>query len=294
VAGLALAGAVLTGCGEGVTAGSGRPQLVAGEDQWGAVAAAVAGRTADIASVINNPAEDPHSYEPTAADARAVATAGVVLVNGIGYDPWIDRLLAADPTPGRRVVDVGRLLGVPDGGNPHRWYDPSDVKRVAAAIAHALTAIDPGHRAVYTARLQAFDTELLAPYDRLIASIRTRYAGTPVGASESVFAPLAAALGLRLATPGAFLKAISEGTETTAADTEAVTRQITQRAIRVWVFNAQNATPAVTSLTALARASGIPVVTITETLPRAGESFARWQTDQLTALAAALHTATRR
>jgi zinc/manganese transport system substrate-binding protein len=99
---------------------------------------------------------------------------------------------------------------------------------------------------------------------------------------------------LRLATPAGFLKATSEGTETTAADTETVTRQITHHAIRVWVFNAQNATPQVSGLTALARRSGIPVVTITETLPRAGESFAAWQTHQLGELAAALHAATGR
>jgi zinc/manganese transport system substrate-binding protein len=115
-----------------------------------------------------------------------------------------------------------------------------------------------------------------------------------VGASESIFAPLAQALGLKLLTPYSFLKAISEGTEPTAADKTTVDRQIAQRLIKVWVYNSQNSTPDVKRITEAARKNGVAVTTITETLTPAEASFQDWQSRQLRALAAALAKATGR
>jgi zinc/manganese transport system substrate-binding protein len=192
------------------------------------------------------------------------------------------------------VLDVGDLVGVRAGGNPHRWYSPTDVDRVARAIADDLTRLDPAHAAGYRARVARFRAQRLAEYTRLIASIRQRYRGIPVGASESIFTPLAHALRLDLTTPPTFLKAVSEGTEPTAADTAAIERQIAHGRIRVWVVNRQNATPDVTRLTEAARAAGIPVVPITETISPASATFEAWQARQLRALAAALGRATGR
>ncbi len=290
-----LAAAIsLGGCGQGVTIGAAHPEVVAAESMWGSIAAQIAGPDAGVQSIITNPAEDPHAYEPSAQDARMMATASLAIVNGIGYDPWAGRLLGANPTPGRLVLNVGTRLGVPDGGNPHRWYDPADVVRVAGAIAADLERLEPRQRAAIARRLTGFQTTGLTAYHRWIALIRARYSGVPVGASESIFALQAPALGLRLLTPPGFMTAISEGTDLTAGEIATATRQITTRAIKVWVFNAQNSTPAITRLNALARARGIPVTTITETLAPAGARFQQWQVAQLQALATALHRATGR
>jgi zinc/manganese transport system substrate-binding protein len=294
LAAAALLTASLSGCGEGIARGSGPPQVVAAESMWGSIAQQLAGSGGHTASVIANPALDPHSYEPTAADARALATAQLVIVNGLGYDPWARHLLAANPQSGRIVLDVGTLLHVADGGNPHRWYDPADVDAVAHAITTDLTALDPARRAFYAQRLGHFEHVALAPYHRLIAAVRRRYAAQPVGASESIFALLAPVLGLHLLTPPSFMKAVSEGAELSARDTATARAQITARQIRVWVFNAQNATPEIGRLNALAHANGIPVTAITETPTPAGTSFEAWQVGQLQRLAAALHEATGR
>lgn len=293
-ASLLAAALALGGCGEGVVVGAGPPQVVAAEDVWGDIAAQLGGHAAHVQSIITNPAQDPHAYEPTAADARALATAGLAIVNGAGYDPWAAHLLSANPTSGRIVLDVGRLLRVGAGGNPHRWYDPADVLAVAHAITTDLQRLDPAHRAFYARRLAAFSGPALAGYHGWIAFIRARYAGVPVGASESIFAPLAPALGLRLITPPAFMRAVSEGSDLSAGDIATVAAQISSGAIRVWVFNAQNATPAVARLNALARAHGIPLVRITETPPRRAASFAAWQVSELRALVRALAGGSRR
>jgi zinc/manganese transport system substrate-binding protein len=297
--GLVLSCAVLAasvaGCGGVPTSASVRGvRVVPAENFWGSIARQLGGNRVTVTSIISNPAQDPHAYEPTAGDARTMAGAQLAIVNGVGYDPWASRLLASNRTDGRTVVDVGTLLGLHTGDNPHRWYNPGDVTRVAAAVTAALKHLDPGHARYYAQRLQSFQTSALARYHALIATIRRRYAGVPVGASESIFALLAPALGLRLLTPPSFMRAISEGTEVTAADTATAERQITSRAIKVWIENRQNLTPEIQRLDGLARAAGIPIVTVTETLTPVTATFEQWQTSQLEALAAALHRVTKR
>jgi zinc/manganese transport system substrate-binding protein len=290
----ALAATILGACGGRVHTIGGRVQVVAAENFWGSIARQLGGDHASVQSIIVNPAQDPHSYEPTTSDARTLATAQLAIVNGVGYDPWAPKLLAANPVGGRRTLTVGTLFGLHEGDNPHRWYDPADVTRVAQAIAADLEALDPADTAYFARRLTRFQGSGLAEYHRLIAAIRHKYAGVPVGASESIFALQAPSLGLKLITPDGFMKAVSEGTEVTAQDTITTERQLTSHAIKVWVENSQNVTPEIERLNRLARAAGIPIATVTETLSPASASFQQWQTDQLTKLEAALRAATGR
>jgi zinc/manganese transport system substrate-binding protein len=269
-------------------------QVVAAENFWGSIAAQLGGNRVTVTSVITSPATDPHDYEPTAADARTLAQAKLVIVNGVGYDPWADKLLAANPVHGRVELNIGDVVGIKTGGNPHRWYSPSDVHKVIATIVRDYTQLDPNDAAYFKQQEARFETHGLAQYKRLIATIKRKYHGVPVGASESIFAPLAEALGLNLLTPASFLKAISEGTEPTAGDKTTIDRQVAKKQIKVWVFNSQNSTPDVQRITDAARKRGIPVTTITETLTPASATFEGWQSRQLEALAAALAKATGR
>ena len=131
-----------------------------------------------------------------------------------------------------------------------------------------------------------------AQYNAALLAIRTSYAGVAVGASESIFAPLAQDLGLKLITPPSLLRAISEGTDPTVADQVTINDQIKQHQIKVYVENVQNRTPDIARQAELARANGIPVVDVTETLSPSTATFQQWQTQQLQQLAAALQEAT--
>ncbi len=295
--------ALLAGCGganpssASDSSGHGRQgtlRVVAAENFWGNIATQLAGARASAQSVIADPNRDPHSYEPTAADARTMATAQLAIVNGIGYDNWAPKLLAADPASDRVVLTVGNLLGLKEGDNPHRWYSPANVETVADTITADLEKLDPKDALYFEARLRAFDVTALARYHALIAQIKSRYAGVAVGASESIFALQAPALGLNVVTPPNFLKAISEGTDPTAQDKATIDSQIAHRQIKVWIYNAQNATPDVKRVNQAAQARHIPITTITETLTPPGASFQQWQVGQLQTLRAALHAATSR
>lgn len=287
LAGIGSGIGLLAASAQGVRAAGGL-QVVAAESSWGSLAAQLGGHRAHVTSVIANPAADPHDYEPTAADARAVAEARLVVENGIGYDPWAAKLVAADATSGRLVLDVGDLVGVRSGGNPHRWYSPGDVRRVIRALTAAYVRLDPAHASYFRAREVRLEQRGLRRYRQLLAAIARRYRGVAVGASESLFAPLAQALGLTLVTPPTFLRATSEGADPSAADLAEIERQVDRRQIAAWLFDSQNSTPDVARITAAARAKGIPVVAITETLSPASATFQSWQVRQLRALAAAL------
>jgi zinc/manganese transport system substrate-binding protein len=286
---LAIA-AVLAGCSSthGTPPAAATIRVVAAENVWGSLATQLGDGRVQVTSIVHNPATDPHDYEPTTRDARELAGAQVVIENGAGYDPWVAKLLSASPSSTRIVLNVGKLVGVGAGGNPHRWYAPADVQRAIDAITAGYTRLEPQRKLQFAAANRRLVTRGLQAYNREIETIRERYAGVKVGASESIFAPLAQALGLKLVTPSSFLNAISEGSDPTAEDLTAIGRQISTRTIKVWVFNSQNSTPDVQRLTAAARAHHIPVVAITETLSPESGTFESWQVAQLLRLAKAL------
>jgi zinc/manganese transport system substrate-binding protein len=276
-----------TGCGSSSTA-TGGITVVAAENFWGSIARQLGGAKATVTSIITNPATDPHEYEPTPKDGRAVATAKYVIENGVGYDPWAAKLVGANPSSGRRLLDVGSFLGLKEGDNPHQWYSPASVRKVIDQITADFKAIDPNDAAYFDQQRSDFTTQALATYNSLIAQIQKTYPGVPVGASESIFAPLAQGLGLNLITPASFLNAISEGSDPTAQDKATCDQQIKGHQIKVYVYNSQNATPDVQAQVDEAKAAGIPIVTITETLSPATASFQDWQSAQLRALSDAL------
>jgi zinc/manganese transport system substrate-binding protein len=288
-----LLAATLAGCGQGATsADSGQLQVVAAENFWGSIAQQLGGNRVAVTSIITSPGADPHDYEPTSDDARTMAGAQIAIVNGIGYDTWASKLLAANPTSGRAVLDVGDLLGLKTGDNPHQWYSPPSVNRVIDQITSDYQRADPSHRAYFAERRAAFKKQTLARYQDLVREIKRRYSGVPVGASESIFAPLASALHLKLLTPSGFINAVSEGTEPTPTDKTTTDEQVTGKRIKVWVYNSQNATPDVQRINDEARAAGIPIATVTETLTPSNATFEAWQAKELEGLRSALAKAT--
>ncbi|WBO62894.1 metal ABC transporter solute-binding protein, Zn/Mn family [Streptomyces camelliae] len=277
----------------GSASGSGRTiQVVAAENFWGSIASQLGGSHVKVTSIINNPDADPHDYEPTAADARTVAGAQYTIVNGIGYDAWADKLLAANPGSGRTQLKIGDMVGIKPGGNPHRWYSPDNVHQVIEKITADYKKIDPADAAYFDQQKTTFETKTLAGYNKLIADIKAKYAGTPIGASESIVTPLAEGLGLKMLTPETFLDAMSEGSDPTAKDKATIDQQIKNKQIKIYVYNSQNSTPDVQAQVKEAKAQGIPVATVTETLTPAGATFQQWQTTQLQGIEQALAKAT--
>ena len=289
---LTVAGCATTPPANASGSGGTKINVVAAENFWGSIASQLGGEHATVTSIITNPDTDPHDYDATPADGRTMTSAQFAIVNGIGYDPWAPKLLATNPNPSRVVLTVGQLVGIPDGGNPHRWYSPANVHQVIEQIAADYAKIDPADAGYFQQRKETFENQTLAPYNQLISTIKSTYAGTPIGASESIVSPLAEGLGLNLITPETFLDAISEGSDPTAADKATIDDQIRTKQIKVYVYNSQNSTPDIQTQVNEAKAAGIPVATVTETLAPANVTFQDWQVKELQGIQQALAQAT--
>ena len=293
VVALLVGGASVAVSGPATATSSSKLTVAVAENFWGSIVTQLAGNKATVTSIITNPDTDPHDYEAKPSDGRTIASAKYVVENGIGYDAWFQKLLDASPSSDRKVLNVGKLVGIDAGGNPHQWYSPATVQSVIDRVTSDLKSLDPKNASYYDEQKTKYESTGLKQYNDLIAGIKQQYGGTPVGATESIFAPLSEALGLKLLTPESFLDAVAEGTDPTAQDKATVDDQIKTNKIKVLVYNSQNATPDVKALVKAAKAKKIPVTTVTETLSPAGVTFQAWQSKQLTALKAALAAGTR-
>ncbi|ORW89315.1 hypothetical protein AWB92_00645 [Mycobacterium sp. IEC1808] len=262
--------------------------MVDAENFWGDITKQIGGSHVNVTSVISDPSADPHLYESDATTAAAVSKAQLVIVNGLGYDDFMGKLLSASPNPNRKVLTAADLMQIsgPDA-NPHIWYDVAKVPAVSTAIAAQLGALDPADAATFTANAKTF-SDSLAPINAAIANIKSKYAGAPVGYTERVPGYVLDAAGLKVVTPASFARAIEDGNDPTPADNSAMNTAVKTKAIKVLLYNAQVTSPATDTLKALAQQSGVPIVGVTETQPPSDPNFQAWQLSQVNEIATAL------
>ncbi len=232
--------------------------VVAAESTYGVIARAVGGTHVRVYSIIGAPNVDPHRFEATPAVARAVAAARIVILNGLGYDAWMQRLAAAAPVPDRTVIvvadlDRGAILA---NRNPHVFYDPAFARALARRLATRLRALDPHHAGDYTHNLRVFEAAL----DRVDAAIDALHARHPrlsVAATEPVLGYLLHRLGWRDVDP-AVEDAVMNGTEPAPAAVARLETRLREHRVSLLVFNRQVGDPLTRHLRAVARRAGVP------------------------------------
>ncbi|MFI8167692.1 metal ABC transporter solute-binding protein, Zn/Mn family [Streptomyces sp. NPDC085931] len=287
--------ALLTGCGspragQPDASAPGRVAVVASTNVYGDIARHIGGDRVDVTSIINDPGQDPHSYEADPQNQLALSRAKVVIENGGGYDDFVGRMLRAGHNDSAHLVDAVAVSGrtAPRGGrlNEHVWYDFPTVARVADRIAAALAAADPGHARAFARNATDFRAGL-APLEAGEARIRKEHGGEGIAITEPVPLYLTGASGLVDRTPPAFSEAVEEGDDVAPRVLRESLALFTERKVRALVCNEQTSGPQTAEAEVAARAAGIPVVPVTETLPK-GEDYLGWMTANVRALAGAL------
>ncbi len=285
---------LLAGCSTTLTAAAtqadGRIVAVGAENEYADVIAQIGGSAVTVSAVMHDPNTDPHAFETSPSVAQTVSAADLVVQNGFGYDGFMQAIENASPSAIRRVVVVQTVLGLPSSTpNPHVWYDPATMPKVAAAIARDLTALDPAHRAMFAANLATFDRSL-AGWRAAITALAGRAAGAPVATTEPVADDLLQAAGLRNETPFAFQADVMNGVDPSPQAVATVQSLIAGRKVRAFVYNTQVTDSLTESLRALARQHGVPVVGVYETMPTPGYHYGSWMVAETHALDAALAT----
>jgi zinc/manganese transport system substrate-binding protein len=245
---------------------------------YGDIARQIGGNLVTVQNILNNPNEDPHLFAASPSVARALANADIVILNGADYDPWMDPLLAASNAPARVIINIAALLGRKPGDNPHLWYDPDAIPNLIAGLVQTLAAKDPANAATYQQNGSKI-TASLAPIHARIKIMAQKYAGTKITATEPVFGLMAQALGLNVVNQR-FQIAVMNGTEPSPADLAAFEDELRGRKVQALIYNSQVTDDLTTSLLALAKASGVPVIGVTETEPF-GLTYQQWMNSGL-------------
>ncbi len=240
-----------------------------------------------VSSVLNDPNADPHEFEASPQTAKLVADAKLVIVNGIGYDGFMDKLLGASNRPDRVVLNVQEILKKADDDNAHVWYDPATMPAVAESAAAALSQLDPPDASYFSAQKAKYLAGLKAIDDK-IAALKAKYQGTPVAFTEPVAGYQADAVGLSVLTPEGFMRAVEQGLDPAPADVAAERDLLTGRRVKVLLYNSQVTSPLMKDIRDLAVASGVPVVGVAETIPAQFKTYQEWMLSQLAELEAAL------
>jgi zinc/manganese transport system substrate-binding protein len=180
---------------------------------------------------------DAHVYSPTPGDAKEVAAAAVVFVNGLGLEGWLPRLVAASGTKAPTVVVTNGItpLRMADESHPgrmvidpHAWQSIADAKIYVANIRDGLAAADPAGKAAYDANAQTYLTKLVD----LENEVRTAIAGIPADrrkiiTTHDAFGYFGAAYGMSFIAP----EGVSTESEPSAKDVARIIRQIKKQKI---------------------------------------------------------------
>jgi len=283
---LALLGAV--GCGSASPAATpakpGTIAVVAAENEYGNVAAQIGGRYVTVTSIESNPNTDPHTYEVSPRVARSVSAAQLVIQNGVGYDDFMTKIESASGNSTRQVIDVQHLLGLPDSTpNPHLWYSPTTMPKVADTVASDLASVQPAHGAYFKANAAKFISSL-NPWLHAIAQFKTRDPDTPVATTEPVADTMLEAAGTNNLTPFQFQADIMNGVDPAPQDVALQTRLFTQHEVKVFVYNQQVTDALTQTFIAAASKAHIPIVGVYETMPTPGHDYQSWMLAEINAL----------
>ena len=258
------------------------------ENEYADVISQVGGKYVQVGAIETDPNTDPHSFEVSPKVATQIAGAGLIVENGIGYDDWADKIIAAAPNAGRKIINVQHLLGLPDSTpNPHLWYDPKTMPAVAEAVAANLSALMPAQAGYFEANAKTFEASL-KPWTDAIASFKADFPNTPVAVTEPVGDYMLQAVGTNILTPFTLQAAIMNGTDPSPQDVTTQNKLFTDHQVKVFVYNQQVTDPLTQSFLNLAKENGIPIVGVYETMPQPGYNYQSWMLAEVTALRKAM------
>ncbi|MEU9158038.1 zinc ABC transporter substrate-binding protein [Streptomyces sp. NPDC048417] len=292
--------ALLAGCGSSSDSGSdgstasdsassSRIPVVASTNVYGDIVERIGGDHVDVTSIISDPDQDPHSYEADTRNQLTLSKAKVVVENGGGYDDFVDRMLKSSDSTAQ-VINAVEVSGrtAPKGGelNEHVWYDFPTVAKIADSIATALGKADATDAAAFTRNAETFKAKL-TPLESKEAQIKKEHGGEGIGITEPVPLYMTEASGLVDKTPAEFSAAVEEGSDVSPKTLRETLALYSDKQVKALVYNAQTSGPQTEKVENAAKAAGIAVVPVTETLPK-GQDYLGWMTSNVDALASAL------
>jgi zinc/manganese transport system substrate-binding protein len=299
VAGLLAAGlTVTTFSTRPASAGAKAGLIVAigAENEYANVLSQIGGKYVSVSAILKNPNTDPHTFEASPSVAEEVATAQLIVQNGVGYDSFMNNIEAASPNSKRELIVAQHVLDLPtDTPNPHLWYKPTTMPAVAKAMVKDLDKLAPSHSAYFASNLAAFDASL-DPWLTAIAAFKSKYPHTPVAVTEPVADYLLQAMGADILTPFVFQADIMNGVDPAPEDITLEESFFTKHEVKLFCYNQQVVDSLTTSIRQIATNAHVPVVGVYETMPTPGFDYQTWMLAETKAIesAVASHRSTKK
>jgi len=272
---------ILSGCSnKKVNSSSQKLNIVTTTDFYGEVAKAVVGNKGNVSSIINNPAIDPHDYEPTTQTAKNVSNADITVANGLGYDSWMNKL-NNNTKPSDTFIKVGEdVMHKKTGNNPHIWYNPETMPRYANYLAAQLAKKQPKNKAYFEQNAKNY-IATLEPAQQELTKLKQHSKESTnknVYVSEPVFDYSLEAMGFKVDNRS-FEQAVENGTDPTPTTIKEMHEGIKDHKIAFFVLNSQTDSKLINNLVQLAQQNHIPVLKVTETLPK-DKNYQQWMLSQ--------------
>ena len=254
------------------------------ENEYADVISQIGGKYVQVQAIETDPNTDPHTFEASPKIAKEIAAAQLIVVNGVGYDDWADKIMSASHRPNRKVINVQKLLGLPDDtANPHLWFDPKTMPAVAKAVGDTLAELDPAQAADFHANAEKFVASL-EPWNVAIAAFKAKHDKTPVAVTEPVADYLLQAMGFSILTPFTLEKAIMDGNDPSPQDVTTQNGLLFGNKVKVFAYNQQVTDALTKSFLDASKKAGIPVVGVYETMPTPGYTYQSWMLAEVAAL----------
>jgi zinc/manganese transport system substrate-binding protein len=264
-------------------AGKGQIRTVGAENEYANVISQIGGRYVSVSAIESNPNTDPHAFQASPSVAQLVGAAQIVVQNGLGYDTFMDKIESASPSASRKVIDVQKLLGLPDSTpNPHLWYAPTTMPAVARALAEDLSALAPQHAAYFRTNTKRFIASL-APWSRALASFAHHHPRTAVAVTEPVGNYMLHAAGVSISTPFSLQADVMNGVDPAPQDVSLQRDLLARHRVKALLYNQQVTDSLTDSFVAAARKAGVPVVGLYETMP-GDHDYQSWMLAEVRAL----------
>ncbi len=190
----------------------------------------VGGSSVDVTTLVG-PDSDAHVYSPTPADAKKIAGARLIVVNGLGFEGWLPRLVQSSGSRARIVTATDGIapLRLGSAADPHAWQSVGNARTYVANIREALSTADPANAGQYRTNADAY----LAKLDALDREVRESIAKLPperrkVISTHNAFGYFAASYGIEFIAP----LGVSTEAEPSARDIARIITQVKQAKIR--------------------------------------------------------------
>lgn len=272
----------LAACGNQTKKSTQKISVVSSLDLYAEPAQKILGKYGAVTSLINSTSIDPHDYTATTNDAKTTAQADVAIMNGAGYDAWLQKLVASNSNPPQLIDVAADVRHLPDGANEHLWYDFNTMIKVTNKLTTTFAKIKPSKKSYFTANGAAYIAEI-KQLQKQEQQLKQTFSGKSVMITEPVFNYVLQNLNMKIVNEN-FAQDIDEGADPKPEDLQKMTQQLQNRQVAFLVVNRQVESSLISELVKTAKKAKVPIVYVTETKPK-GKTYLTWMQSELNQLA---------